>query len=218
MPADLRERRIREVLDLVELTGRKDDIVKKYSGGMRRRLELARGLMHHPGVLFLDEPTLGLDPQSRAHIWHYIEGLSREEGISLVITTHYMDEVERLCGRVAIMDEGRIVALDAPANLKRLIGGDVVAISARAPDLPAVQRLPFVKKLESRNGILYLTVADASQHLAEILQVVGSVESVEVRAATLNDVFLHFTGREIREAPPEGGWAERSMRYRSGTK
>jgi ABC-2 type transport system ATP-binding protein len=218
MPAELRERRIREVLDLVDLTGRKDDIVKKYSGGMRRRLELARGLMHHPGVLFLDEPTLGLDPQSRAHIWRYIEGLSREEGISLVITTHYMDEVERLCGRVAIMDEGRIVALDAPANLKRVIGGDVVVLRARAPDLPAVQRLPFVQKVETRNGSVYLTVADASQHLAEILQVVGSVESVEVRAATLNDVFLHFTGREIREAAPEGGWAERSMRYRSGTK
>jgi ABC-2 type transport system ATP-binding protein len=218
MPAGLRERRIREVLDLVELTGRKDDIVKKYSGGMRRRLELARGLMHHPGVLFLDEPTLGLDPQSRAHIWHYIEGLSREEGISLVITTHYMDEVERLCGRVAIMDEGRIVALDTPANLKRTIGGDVVVIRAGAPDLPAVRRLPFVQKVETRNGILHLTVADASQHLAEILQVVGSVESVEVRAATLNDVFLHFTGREIREGAPEGGWAERSMRYRSGTK
>jgi len=218
MPAGLRERRIREVLELVDLTDRKDDIVKQYSGGMRRRLELARGLMHHPGVLFLDEPTLGLDPQSRAHIWRYISGLSREEGISLVITTHYMDEVEQLCGRVAIMDEGRIVALDAPASLKRIIGGDVVMIRAAAPDLTAVQRLPFVTKVETRSGILCLTVTDASQHLAEVLRVVGSVESVEVRAATLNDVFLHFTGREIRETAPEGGWAERSMRYRSETK
>ncbi len=218
LPAELRERRIREVLELVDLTGRKDDIVKKYSGGMRRRLELARGLMHHPAVLFLDEPTLGLDPQSRAHIWQYIEGLSREEGISVVITTHYMEEAERLCGRVAIMDKGRIVALDTPDNLKRIVGGDVVVIHARAPDIAAVQRLPFAQKVEAANGILYLTVTDAAQHIAEILRVVGPVESVEVHAATLNDVFLHFTGGEMRESTPEGGWAERSMRYRSATR
>ncbi len=218
LPAELRERRIREVLELVDLTGRKDDIVKKYSGGMRRRLELARGLMHHPAVLFLDEPTLGLDPQSRAHIWQYIEGLSREEGISVVITTHYMEEAERLCGRVAIMDKGRIVALDTPDNLKRIVGGDVVVIHAREPDIAAVQRLPFTQKVEAANGILYLTVTDAAQHIAEILRVVGPVESVEVHAATLNDVFLHFTGGEMRESAPEGGWAERSMRYRSATR
>jgi len=218
LPADIRERRIREVLELVDLTSRKDDIVKQYSGGMRRRLELARGLMHHPEVLFLDEPTLGLDPQSRAHIWQYIEGLSREEGISLVITTHYMDEVERLCGRVAIMDGGRIVALDTPDNLKRVIGGDLVLIEATTPDLEALRRLPYTQKLEVAGDVLTLTVTEAAEHLPEILRLAGSVRSVEVRPATLNDVFLHFTGRAMRDSTPEGGWAERSMRYRSATK
>ncbi|HEY7683277.1 MAG TPA: ATP-binding cassette domain-containing protein [Gemmatimonadales bacterium] len=218
VPAVLRERRIREVLELVDLAGRKDDIVKKYSGGMRRRLELARGLLHHPKVLFLDEPTLGLDPQSREHIWRYIEGLSREEGISLVITTHYMEEVDRLCDRLAIMDAGQIVALDSPASLKRTLGGDVVILKVGEPRLQALESLPFVRKAEQRNGLLYLTVTEASQHLPRILEVVGSVETVEVRPATLNDVFLHYTGREIREGSPEGGWAERSMHYRSATR
>ncbi|HTS89856.1 MAG TPA: ATP-binding cassette domain-containing protein [Gemmatimonadales bacterium] len=218
MPAPLREQRIKEVLELVDLTARQHDIVKKYSGGMRRRLELARGLMHRPAVLFLDEPTLGLDPQSRAHIWHYIEGLSREEGISVVITTHYMEEVERLCGRVAIMDEGQVVALDTPDNLKRVIGGDLVLIRARDANLPAIRQVTAVKKVETRNDVVAVTVTDAALHLAEILKVAGPVTSVEVREATLNDVFLHFTGREMREDAPEGGWAERSMRYRSGTR
>jgi ABC-2 type transport system ATP-binding protein len=108
MPDDLKERRIKEVLELVDLTDRKNDLVKKYSGGMRRRLEVARGLMHHPKVLFLDEPTLGLDPQSRDHIWKYIEKLSKEEKITIIITTHYMDEADKLCDRLAIIDKGKI--------------------------------------------------------------------------------------------------------------
>jgi len=125
MPPALREQRIVEVLELVDLTNRKDSIVKHYSGGMRRRLELARGLMHRPKVLFLDEPTLGLDPQSRDHIWAYVERLVREENITVVLTTHYMEEADRLCSRLAIIDHGKIVALDSPANLKLVLGGDV---------------------------------------------------------------------------------------------
>ena len=111
MDARLREERIVEVLRLVDLTNRKDDMVKKYSGGMRRRLELARGLMHHPEILFLDEPTLGLDPQTREHIWEYIRKLATEKNITIIITTHYMDEADRLCDRLAIIDRGKVAVL-----------------------------------------------------------------------------------------------------------
>ena len=131
MPDDLKERRIKEVLELVDLTNRKDDLVKKYSGGMRRRLELARGLMHHPRVLFLDEPTLGLDPQSRDYIWSYIEKLAKEEKITIVLTTHYMDEADKLCDRLAIIDYGKIVILGTPEELKKELGGDIIKLRGK---------------------------------------------------------------------------------------
>src|SRR5208337_4403826 len=131
MDAGLREERIVEVLALVELTDRKDDKVKKYSGGMRRRLELARGLMHHPEILFLDEPTLGLDPQTREHIWEYIKKLATEKQITIIITTHYMDEADRLCNRLAIIDHGKIVVLGSPDQLKKDLGGDIVRMKMK---------------------------------------------------------------------------------------
>jgi ABC-2 type transport system ATP-binding protein len=216
MRPDLRERRIAEVLDLVDLQGRKGEIVKHYSGGMRRRLELARGLMHHPQVLFLDEPTLGLDPQAREHIWGYIERLSQEEKVTVVITTHYMEEADRLCHRLAIIDAGRIAALDAPAVLKKTVGGDVVTLRAPAPPAESLARLPFVKKVDVQRGLVSLTVLNAAENVPRILELIPDVASVEIRSPTLNDVFLHYTGRDMREAAPEGGWAERSMRYRAG--
>jgi ABC-2 type transport system ATP-binding protein len=215
MPSALREARIKEVLDLVELTGRQNDLVKRYSGGMRRRLELARGLMHHPKILFLDEPTLGLDPQSREHIWRYTERLAREEKMTIVITTHYMEEVERLCTRLAIIDAGKIVVLGTPAELKQVIGGDIVRVTAPKPDLEKLRALSFVKNAELNNGVVSLTVIDASRHLASILEMIGKVETVEVRVPTLNDVFLHYTGKDMRPASAEGGFAERAMHYRS---
>jgi ABC-2 type transport system ATP-binding protein len=215
MEAELRERRIEEVLELVDLTDRKKDLVKKYSGGMRRRLELARGLMHHPKVLFLDEPTLGLDPQSREHIWEYIQNLAKEEKISIVITTHYMEEADKLCNRLAIIDHGKIVALGSPSKLKKVIGGDIVTLKIKNPNLPAAKKLKCVKKVERKNHVVSLTVTDANKNLPQILKTIGKVESVEVHSPTLNDVFLHYTGREIREDSPEGGWAERIMHQRS---
>ena len=135
MPAELREKRIKEVLELLDLYDRRNERVKNYSGGMRRRLELARGLMHHPKVLFLDEPTLGLDPQAREHIWKYIEKLASEEKMTVIITTHYMDEADRLCDRIAIIDLGKIVALDTPDNLKRVVGGDVITLTEVGGDV-----------------------------------------------------------------------------------
>ena len=211
MPTELREKRIKEVLELVDMTDRKGDLVKKYSGGMRRRLEIARGLMHHPKVLFLDEPTLGLDPQTREHIWTYIEKLAKEENMSIIITTHYMDEAEKLCDRIAIIDNGKIVVLDTPENLKKVIGGDIVTLSTKRKNVDNVRKLKFVKKVEHQDHIVKLTVIDANKHLQEILKDIGDVDSVEVHTPTLNDVFLHYTGREIRTDAAEGGWAERMM-------
>ena len=208
-----REKRIKEVLKLVELTERKDELVKNYSGGMRRRLELGRGLMHYPKVLFLDEPTLGLDPQTRDHLWRYIKNLARQMNISVIITTHYMEEADMLCDRVAIIDSGKIVALDAPAKLKEIIGGDVVTIKIKEPKIEEIKKLSFVLKTNFKDDLVSLTVANASEHLAEILQTIGKVDSVEVHNPTLSDVFLHYTGREIREDAPEGGWGNRMINY-----
>jgi ABC-2 type transport system ATP-binding protein len=215
MPTNLREERIKEVLGLVDLLDRKNDLVKKYSGGMRRRLELARGLMHHPKILFLDEPTLGLDPQSRENIWEYVENLSREKRISIIITTHYMEEADLLCDRLAIIDTGKIIVLGSPAELKRNLGEDVIVMKINNPNIEEVKKFGFVKKIETKNNLIYLTVMDANEHLPQIMQTIGRVESVEVRSLTLNDVFLHYTGKVIREESPEGGWAERVMRYNS---
>jgi ABC-2 type transport system ATP-binding protein len=175
--------------------------------------------MHHPKVLFLDEPTLGLDPQTREHIWTYIEKLAREEKMSIIITTHYMDEAEKLCDRIAIIDNGKIVVLDTPDNLKKIIGGDVVTLTLKtgSPNVDALKKFDFVKKVERQDHIVKLTVTEASRHLPEILNEIGEsqIESVEVHTPTLNDVFLHYTGKEIREDSPEGGWAERMMHART---
>jgi len=215
MPTQLKEERIAEVLELVELTDRKDDRVKKYSGGMRRRLELARGLMHHPRVLFLDEPTIGLDPQSREKIWSYIKKMAKDENISIIITTHYMDEANRLCDRLAIIDKGKIVVIGTPNDLKKELGGDIIKLRTETPNMKKLEGMQYVKKISFTEGELSLTVEDAKKHLQEILNLVGKVDSVEVRSPTLDDVFIHYTGRGIREDSAEGGWAERAMHARN---
>ena len=148
MDSALREERIGEVLRLVDLTARKDDMVKKYSGGMRRRLEIARGLMHHPEILFLDEPTLGLDPQTREHIWEYIRKLATEKKITIIITTHYMDEADRLCNRLAIIDRGKIAALGSPDQLKKDLGGDIIRIRIKNFNRESLAGLDDVKDIQ----------------------------------------------------------------------
>ena len=216
MPDDLKEQRIKEVFSLIGLADRKDDLVKKYSGGMRRRLEFARGLLHHPRVLFLDEPTIGLDPQSRDRMWEYITALQKKENITVIITTHYMEEADRLCDRIAIIDNGKIVALDTPERLKKGLGGDIIKLSAEKPDIDALKSLKYVTNVSRMDGEIQLTVDDASSHLQEILSVAGKVKSVEVRSPTLDDVFIHYTGKAIREGPAEGGWGDKVMHARSG--
>ena len=216
VPKEERKKRIDYVLGLVDLKDRSADIVKKYSGGMRRRLELARGLLHNPRVLFLDEPTLGLDPQTREHIWEYIETLVKTERVTIIITTHYMEEADRLCNRVAIIDHGRVVALDSPSNLKSKMGGEVIKLQTRSPTLDEIKELDYVTSVNRTDKAVVLTVKNANAHLQEILGKVGQVESVEIRTPTLNDVFLHYTGRKIREEAGEGGVMERIAHMRRG--
>ncbi len=216
VPKEERKKRIDYVLGLVDLKDRSGDIVKKYSGGMRRRLELARGLLHNPRILFLDEPTLGLDPQTREHIWEYIEDLVKTERVTIIITTHYMEEADRLCNRIAIIDHGRVVALDSPSNLKSKMGGEVIKLQTRSPTLDQIKELDYVTSVNRTDKAVVLTVKNANAHLQEILGKVGQVESVEIRTPTLNDVFLHYTGREIREEAGEGGVMERIAHMRRG--
>jgi len=216
IPRHLRENRIDWVLDLVGLTGRKDDQVKKYSGGMRRRLEIARGLIHKPKVIFLDEPTLGLDPTSRESMWRYIQRLAKEEKITIILTTHYMEEADKLCDRIGIIDKGKIIALDTPSKLKASIGGDMIKLKAKQNNILSneiLKHFTFVRKIEDMNDerLLILSVDNASYNLPIILKQID-VESVEVTSRTLNDVFLHFTGRNIIEQP-EGGFMERYALY-----
>ncbi len=191
--------KIKEVLTLVNLLDRQNDIVKKYSGGMRRRMELARGLLHEPEILFLDEPTLGLDPQTREHIWDYIQSLAKKMNMTVIITTHYMEEAEKLCGRIAIIDHGKIVALDTPDSLKRHLGGDQVVLRGKSISTGQLEQLKFVKKIEQMEGQLRLTVENSGKNLQELLRVAGSVEFVEVHSPDLNDVFLHYTGHAMRD-------------------
>ncbi|MDI6902616.1 MAG: ATP-binding cassette domain-containing protein [Methanocellales archaeon] len=207
MEKALRRKRMDEVLELVELSDRANDLVKTYSGGMMRRLEIARGLMHHPKVLFLDEPTLGLDPQTRVHIWDYIKKLN-EEGVTMILTTHYMDEADHLCDRIAIIDHGNIVALDTPENLKAKIRGDIISLEVgdghqMEPLKQSMIKEDFVRDVSLRNNTLRLTVQNGERSIPPILSIAAQsgikIQSVSLRKPTLDDVFIHHTGRAIRE-------------------
>ena len=171
VPAGEQKSRIEHVLKLVELQDRADDLLRTYSGGMRRRLELARGLIHYPKVLFLDEPTLGLDPQTRDHVWRYIRELKETHDITVVLTTHYMDEADRLCDRIAIMDYGKIIALDTPAKLKETLEGDVVTVKTNNPN--ALSSLATEKmglqKTRIVNGTVEITVRNGESILPRIV-------------------------------------------------
>ncbi len=211
VPRETRKKRIEEVLSLVGLEKRADNLVRTYSGGMRRRLELARGMMHNPAVLFLDEPTLGLDPQTREHLWKYISALARREKMTILLTTHYMEEAELLCDRVGIIDFGRIIALDTPKKLTAQLGGDKIILKTKKPNIAVLKKLGCIKSIRRKGGTLELIASEGGYNLKKILEKAGQVKDVEVKPTTLNDVFLHYTGRQIREAEPEGGFWERVM-------
>jgi ABC-2 type transport system ATP-binding protein len=196
--------RIDSVLRLVELGDRADDLMRTYSGGMRRRLELARGLIHYPKVLFLDEPTIGLDPQTRDHVWTYIRELKETHEITVVLTTHYMDEADRLSDRIAIMDYGKIIALDTPSKLKETLEGDVVIIKAANPDavISLVTEKMGLRHTHVANGTVEVTVKNGKSMLPRIVDTATQnkifIESISLREPNLEDVFLHYTGRTIR--------------------
>ncbi|HEY5531979.1 MAG TPA: ATP-binding cassette domain-containing protein [Candidatus Anoxymicrobiaceae bacterium] len=202
VPRSVRGQRIKEVLDMVTLMDRADDRVETFSGGMKRRLEIARGLLHYPKVLFLDEPTIGLDPQTRNYIWEYIEDLKKREGITIFLTTHYMEEAEH-CDRIAIIDLGNIIALDTPADLKDQVGGDVIKIKT-ADDEAGERRLremyPDLEMLNDPECKLCFEMEKGEEFIPELIRNFGTkIISVSVHRPTLDDVFLKLTGKEIRD-------------------
>ncbi|MGB4086659.1 ATP-binding cassette domain-containing protein [Methanothrix sp.] len=222
MDSALRKARIADVLELVDLKDKADTQMQDYSGGMKRRLEIARGLMHRPHVLFLDEPTIGLDAQTRRYIWEYIRRMNREMGVTIILTTHYMEEADFLCDRVAIMDRGRIVALDRPENLKDAIGSDTITLvtdSDKDALISSFQSFSWIKSISSDNGSIKLRVDHAQSRVAEIVLEASRnnavISSVGLHKPTLEDVFIKYTGKRMEEsgsrnkraemAPPRGG-------------
>jgi ABC-2 type transport system ATP-binding protein len=196
---------------LVELIDRKDSLVKTFSGGMKRRLEIARGLMHHPKVLFLDEPTLGLDPQTRRHLWEYIKKINEKERMTIILTTHYMDEADFLCNRIAIIDKGKIIALDTSERLKDVMGGDVITlqVSDTAKMKVLIEKLECekcVKKVDVFDNSLNVTITDGGKNIPKIVSLAEKndikIDSVILKRPSLEDVFIHYTGRTIREEEP----------------
>ena len=200
VPRSERESRIQEVLEIVELEDRRHKIVETFSGGMKRRLEIARGLIHYPKVLFLDEPTVGLDPQTRVHIWEYILRLKKKAGITMFLTTHYMDEAE-ISDRIAIIDQGRIIALDTPDHMRNDVGGDIVelvTVDNQAAGEEIVTK--YGKDAGEAEGILTFRVEKGNEFLSRFIKDFETpIKSINLRRPTLNDVFLKLTGRQIRD-------------------
>ncbi len=201
-----RKRRITEVLGVVDLTDKADILVEHYSGGMKRRLEIARGLIHHPSVLFLDEPTLGLDAQTRRKIWDHIRDLNQRYGMTIILTTHYMEEADYLCHRIAIIDHGKIIALDTPAGLKTLLHGDVVTLGVVGEVgslMKVLQDMSWIHKMSIDNSTLTLVLTKGEQRVPDLFslaQTTGTViTSVSLRKPSLEDVFIQITGSSIRE-------------------
>jgi ABC-2 type transport system ATP-binding protein len=200
IPKVVYKKRMKQVLEIVEMTGRMNSLVKTFSGGMKRRLEIARGLLHYPKVLFLDEPTVGLDPQTRNRIWEYIHQLRKSEGVSIFLTTHYMDEAEN-CDRIAIIDYGQIVVLDTPEKLKELVSSDIITLTSLDNE-KLFQKITQQLNLEAEineNGICLRIPKGETFIPGLIARLPNEITSISLRKPTLNDVFLKLTGREIRE-------------------
>ena len=223
IPANETPDRISEVLKMVELQDRAKDKVETYSGGMRKRLDIACGLIHRPKLLFLDEPTLGLDIQTRREIWKYVNRLREETGMTIFLTTHYMDEADSLCDRIAIIDKGKINALDTPANLKSSLGNELIEFQFSPTDaheisvaLEKIESLYFVKSVKEAGTRGYMaSVNNGEASIPALFEALkdstAKISHILFKQPSLDDVFLHYTGREMREA---GGGKENSMRNR----
>jgi ABC-2 type transport system ATP-binding protein len=203
IPRDLRKKRIEEVLRLVDLEDKANMTVRTFSRGMKRRLEIARGLMHRPKILFLDEPTIGLDPQTRRNIWEHIRLVNENDNLTVILTTHNMEEADQ-CDRIAIIDHGKVIALDTPANLKSVMGGDILTFETPdAERLKVLLKYEWIRETNIFDGRINVTVSDGEKAIPNILDLAGDnnikIDSVKLTKPTLEDVFIHYTGRTIRE-------------------
>jgi daunorubicin resistance ABC transporter ATP-binding subunit len=205
VPGNKRRERIDKILKVVELEDRADDLLRTYSGGMRRRLELGRGLLHNPKILFLDEPTVGLDPQTRDHIWTYIRELREVNEVTVVLTTHYMDEADKLSDRIGIIDHGKLVTLDTAPNLKETLAGDVITVKTRSIDdfsRIIAEELGYTNQRVVDNA-LQITVHKGRSVVPKLVVLATryniEVDSIGVDEPNLEDVFLHYTGKTIRQ-------------------
>jgi ABC-2 type transport system ATP-binding protein len=214
VPRRIRHDRARHLLRMVGLSERANDLVRTYSGGMRRRLEIARGLIHLPQVLFLDEPTIGLDPQSRRAVWDLLDQLRTETGLTISLTTHYMDEAETLCDRIAIVDGGKIIALGTPTELKAMVkGSDRIELEIKGDDEAVIARLREQAGVHDVTrevaGTLIVSTDDGAHLMPRIVDQVESVGatviSIRLERMSLEDVFIRFTGRRLRDEPANKG-------------
>ena len=201
-----RKKRVDDALEFAGLSDRADNLIKTFSGGMKRRLEVARGLIHRPKVLFLDEPTLGLDPQSRSNLWEFITDLPKKHNVTIFMTTHYMEEAE-VCDKIAIIDKGRIIASGSPQELKKIVGGDVIYLKTTDNKKAAGQiREFFGVEASEKDGEIFISVLKGEACIPDIIREIGErVLSVRMQRPTLNDVFLKLTGKEIREEYASAG-------------
>jgi ABC-2 type transport system ATP-binding protein len=222
VPRQKRGQIIHDLLSDVDLLKFKDALVRTFSGGMRRRLEIARGLIHSPRILFLDEPTTGLDPVSRTNVWQMIRALREKSELTILITTHYMDEADKLCDRIAIVDHGILAALDSPARLKDSISGTdtVEAEFEKAPAdwIAQLQTLAHVTSVTDRDGVVHIASNDGPATIAALMDLTRSrgvvVRRVSVQSTTLDDVFVHYTGNDLRDATKGGARYDVGHLYR----
>jgi ABC-2 type transport system ATP-binding protein len=222
IPRKIAEKRALELLQLVELTSFKDKRVQTYSGGMRRRLELACGLINRPKLLFLDEPTLGLDVQTRAATWEYVRTLKKEYGMTLFLTTHYLEEADALCDRIAIIDHGKIVVIGSPIELKESLGGDIITLSIKQEvditDL--IRKIEHVKEVKQENGGYIIKSENGEVTAPLIIEALRKdgyvVTKLSLTKPTLNEVYLSYTGRSMRDAVDESRESESIKRVMPG--
>ena len=209
VPASDMQRRIAELLELVDLTKWRDAVTKTLSGGMRRRLEIARGLVHSPKIFFLDEPTTGLDPVSRVAVWEMLTNIKKVRNLTVLITTHYMDEADRLCDRIAIVDHGKLVALDTPGALKDTVPGsnviEVQFIGAPVDWEQVLHQLPGVENVQHEGAAMYRILSNDGSHTTTALVEAAIKQNVQLKTlhvqnTTLDDVFVYYTGRQLRDA------------------
>ena len=222
VPANERGQLITGLLESVDLLKFRSALVRTFSGGMRRRLEIARGLVHSPKILFLDEPTTGLDPVSRTNVWEMIRALRQKARLTILLTTHYMDEADKLCDRIAIVDHGKLAALDTPTRLKDSVPGtDTVEVEfEHAPSdwIEQLRKLPNAAEVKQRDGLVHIASHDGPSTVAALMDLARAqkvnVKRVAVESTTLDDVFLHYTGRELRDEARASATYDVSHLYR----